>query len=471
MNPVEQGWRQALVSAVGEAHVLTEPVDMGPYCTDWHGRYRGRARAVVRPRTAQEVAQVLRVCQREGIAVVPQGGNTGLCGGATPDDSGQAIVLHLGRLNQLRALDPVNGTITVEAGMVLAQAQQHAREAGMLFPLSLAAEGSCTIGGNLATNAGGTGVLRYGNARDLTLGLEVVTATGELWDGLRSLRKDNTGYSLKDLFVGSEGTLGIITAAVLKLYPQPAERSTAFIGVSGLDGAVRLLKRVQQAFGADVTAFEVMSRRSLELVERQASLGALHITPSPWAVLLEMSCGRAGLNREALEAVLAEAMEEALVLDAAIAVSLEQAQTLWAWRERIPVAQSAYGGVLKHDISLPISALADFEAETSRLIHERWPLMQTVVFGHAGDGNLHYNVALREPGDFSAMAAWRDEVLTLVHDQVALRQGSFSAEHGIGQSKRQELGERKSAEELALMRGLKAALDPKGILNPGKVLP
>lgn len=341
----------------------------------------------------------------------------------------------------------------------------------MLFPLSLAAEGSCTIGGNLATNAGGTGVLRYGNARDLTLGLEVVTATGELWDGLRSLRKDNTGYSLKDLFVGSEGTLGIITAAVLKLYPQPAERSTAFIGVSGLDGAVRLLKYVQQAFGADVTAFEVMSRRSLELVERQASLGAPPITPSPWAVLLEMSCGRAGLNREALEAVLAEAMEEGLVLDAAIAVSLEQAQTLWAWRERIPEAQSAYGGVLKHDISLPISALADFEAETSRLIHERWPSLQTVVFGHAGDGNLHYNVALREPGDFSALAAWRDEVLTLVHDHVVQRQGSFSAEHGIGQSKRQELGARKPAVELALMRGLKAALDPQGILNPGKVLP
>jgi FAD/FMN-containing dehydrogenase len=452
----------ALRAALGPAQVLSEG-DLGAWELDWRRRWHGRARAVLRPGSTVEVAQVLRLAAAHGATVVPQGGNTGLVGGGVPDASGTQLVLSLARLNRVRALDRANLTLTVEAGMVLQAVQQAAADAGLLFPLSLAAEGSCTIGGNLATNAGGTAVLRYGNARELCLGLEVVTAAGEVWDGLTGLRKDNTGYDLRDLFIGSEGTLGVITAATLKLFPRPAASLTALAACARLDDAVALLGLAQARLGAGLTGFELMSGFALGLVRRHFPQLAQPLPPGPWTVLLEYADadGEAAAHAR-FEALLEAALAQGLIGDAALAASLAQSAAMWHLREAIPLAQGLEGLNVKHDIALPVSAIAGFCARTDAALQQRWPGVRLVNFGHLGDGNLHYNVQAPEGEDAAQFLARHEPAInTLVYDAVAACGGSFSAEHGIGQLKRDELAARKSPVALHLMRALKQALDRK----------
>lgn len=465
---------EALSKIVGQEHVLTGEAAQ-PYLVDWRGRYRGRAQAVVRPGSAQEVAAVVRHCVAHGVPVVTIGGNTGLCGGATPDDSGHAVMLSTARLNKIRAVDTDNDTMTVEAGCILQTLQEVARDAERLFPLSLAAEGSCTIGGNLATNAGGTQVLRYGNARELTLGLEVVTAEGEIWDGLRGLRKDNTGYDLRDLFVGSEGTLGIITAATLKLYPLPVAQRTAMLAFASLEDAVTFLSRARQGFGAALTGFEVMAGPVLAAVVRLFTDQRIPFdgesANSPWYALLELSDSESAEHAEArFEEVLGQAIEDGLLLDAAIAQSVAQSKAFWHLRESIPLAEAELGKSVKHDVSIPISRIAEFVSVTNTALQSKFPGINNIVFGHLGDGNLHYNVAPGEGQAESDILALQPQIYELVHDSVATFNGSISAEHGIGQLKVNELPRYKSELELRLMRQIKQALDPKGLLNPGKVV-
>ncbi len=453
--------------------LLTEPAEMAPFLLDWRKRYRGGARAVVQPDSTADVAAVVRWCASRRIPIVPQGGNTGLSGGATPDDSGDAVVISLARLRRVRAIDPINQSITVEAGCILADIQRAAAAAERLFPLSLAAEGSCTIGGNLSTNAGGVQVLRYGNTRELCLGLEVVTAHGEIWDGLRGLRKDNTGYDLRDLFIGAEGTLGIITAATLKLFPLPAGQLTAFATVSGPRAALALLELAQRRLSATLTAFELMSDLCIELVERHYPNCRLPFAErSPYYVLLECSHPQSeSAARAALEALLAEALEASQVGDVVLAESLAQSRRLWALRENISEAQAAEGKNIKHDVSVPISQIAEFVDQAGRELGERFPGVRLVVFGHLGDGNLHYNVsAPLGPPDEEAFLALQPEINRITHDAVVAHRGSISAEHGLGQLRRDEAARYKSPVEIALMRSIKAALDPLGIMNPDKVL-
>jgi FAD/FMN-containing dehydrogenase len=467
----------ALRALVGDAHVLTAAThgDLSAYEVDWRKRWRGHALAVVRPGTAAEAAAVVRACADAGVAIVPQGGNTGLVGGGVPDGSGTQVLLSLTRLNRVREIDAANLTITVEAGCVLQAVQQAADDAGLLFPLSLAAEGSCTIGGNLATNAGGTQVLRFGNARELCLGLEVVTAQGELWDGLSGLRKDNTGYDLRDLFIGSEGTLGVITAATLKLFPRPAAVMTALAACASIADAVRLLERARARLGAGLTGFEVMNRFSLELVARHFPQ-----LPQPfaggaapaWTVLLELSDGESETHaREAFEALLADALDAHEIGDAVVAESVAQSKALWHLRESIPLAQAEEGLNIKHDIALPVSRIPDFVAATDAALEAAFPGVRLVDFGHLGDGNLHYNVQAPVGVDAAAFLREREHAVnTLVFDAVVAHGGSISAEHGIGALKRDELARRKHPVALRLMRAIKAALDPAGVMNPGRVL-
>ncbi len=471
MTPTFDAHLTALRDLLGHAHVLTGS-DAAPFLTDWRGRYTGRALAVVRPADTQQTAALVRWCVANQVPMVPQGGNTGLVGGGTPDESGQALVISLQRLRHIRQVDTANDAITVEAGCILAEVQAAASQAGRLFPLSLAAEGSCTIGGNLATNAGGTQVLRYGNTRDLLLGLEVVTAQGEIWDGLRGLRKDNTGYDLKHLFVGSEGTLGIITAATLKLYAQPRARLTALAAVPDLDAAVALLQQARDRAGAGLTGFEVMSGACLALVERIFPQQRVPLASAPWFCLLELSDGEDEAHAQALlESILEPVMESGQVSDAVVAGSLAQSKALWHLRESIPLAQAEDGKNIKHDISVPISSIARFVTETHGLLARHFPGIQPITFGHLGDGNLHYNVA-RAPGQSEAeLLAQQASIYLLVHDQVHRYGGSISAEHGIGQLKRHELLRYKSGVELELMRSIKRALDPLDLMNPGKLLP
>jgi FAD/FMN-containing dehydrogenase len=461
----------SLSALVGEANVLTGD-DAAPYLTDWRKRYVGRAQAVVRPGCTAEVAAVVRACTAARVPMVPQGGNTGLVGGGTPDDSGAAVVVSLQRLNRVRAVDTANDTITVEAGCVLQAVQEAARERGRLFPLSLAAEGSATIGGNLATNAGGTQVLRYGNARDLTLGLEVVLAGGEVWNGLRGLRKDNTGYDLKHLFIGAEGTLGIITAATLKLYPLPAAQTTALAAVDSLAAATRLLQRARAAAGAALTAFEVMSRITLQhAVETLPALRMPLPLAQPWYALLELSDAEGEAHAAAVfERILAEALDAGDVVDAAVARSLAEAAALWRLREGIPEAHARRGGNVKHDISLPVSAVAEFVDSTDAALRSRFAWIEPIVFGHLGDGNLHYNMGTVPGTPIEAAFAHEAEINRVVNDAVHARGGSISAEHGLGQLKRETVRDYKPAIELELMRRIKRALDPHGLMNPGKVL-
>ena len=462
---------QTLRDCIGAEHVLTGG-DLSAYELDWRRRFHGRALAVVRPASTAEVAAVLRACAAHGASVVPQGGNTGLVGGGVPDGSGTQVLLSLTRMNRVRGIDAANLTMTVEAGCVLQAVQQAAADAGLMFPLSLAAEGSCTIGGNLATNAGGTQVLRYGNARELCLGLEVVTADGQVWDGLSGLRKDNTGYDLRDLFIGSEGTLGIITAATLKLSPKPAAVGTALAAAATLQQCVALLGLAQARLGAALTGFEVMNRFSLDLVAKHFPALPQPLADAPWTVLLEQSDNEGEAQARArFEALLEAAMEAGCIDDAVVAESLTQSQALWHLRESIPLAQAQEGPNIKHDIALPVSAIPDFVAHTDAALAQAFPGMRLVNFGHLGDGNLHYNVQA-PPGQPAAAFMERHEhaVNTLVYDAVCAVGGSISAEHGVGALKREELAERKSPVALQLMRAIKQALDPQNRLNPGRVL-
>jgi FAD/FMN-containing dehydrogenase len=462
-----------LAEVLGEAHVLVSAQDQAPFLNDWLGRYRGTARAVVRPGSTQEVAAVMRLCSKHGVPVVPQGGNTSMSGGATPDGSGRAIVLSLTRMSRVRALDPIGNTITVDAGVVLAKVQQAAQEAGRFFPLSLGAEGSCTIGGNLAANAGGVAVLRYGTMRELSLGLEVVLADGRIWDGLTALRKDNTGYSLRDLFIGSEGTLGVITGAVLKLFARPHARATAFAAVPDVAAALSLLAVVRDRCGDRLTAFEFMTGDCLALILRHVGEARLPLGEMPpAAVLIELSDqdDEPGL-RERLEATLIGSAETGLVLDAAIAQDGTQAKAFWRTREGVSEALVREGKAAKHDVSMPVSAMADFVTATDAAVRAAAPGVRPIVFGHLGDGNLHYNLLPAVGQDPAAFAAIVPELTRIVHDEIAHRRGSISAEHGIGQLRAAEMPLRKAPLDLELMHGLKQLLDPAGLLNPGKLLP
>ena len=445
-----------LADIVGATHVLTAAADTKPYLTDWRRQYSAPAECVVRPASTAEVSRVVALCAAENVAVVPQGGNTGLVGGSVPTGQRREVVLSLGRLNRIRSLDALNDTITVEAGCVLAAVQSAAAEAGRLFPLSLAAEGSCQIGGNLSTNAGGVNVLRYGNAREQVLGLEVVMPDGRVWDGLRGLRKDNTGYDLKQLFLGAEGTLGVITAAVLRLYPKPSASATAWVALATPREAIELLAELRERLGERISAFELVSRTCLEAVlSHVRDLRDPFSTPHPWTVLVELAdSGAPAELRERVEQALGER-------EAVLAQSGEQARALWRIRESIPEAQFAN---VKHDISVPISCIPEFVEHTDAKLRSTFDETEIYCFGHVGDGNLHYNIGPQE------LLRKRDAVSAIVYDAVARFGGSISAEHGLGQLKREAIRSRKPAIELELMRALKTALDPKGLMNPGKVL-
>jgi FAD/FMN-containing dehydrogenase len=462
---------RTLADLLGADQVLTSAADMSAYLADWRGRYRGAATCVVRPASTAAVAAVVRACAEAAMPIVPQGGNTGLCGAATPAGDGHAVVVSLTRLNRVRQIDTANNTMTVEAGCVLATLQAAAAQAGRLFPLSLAAEGSCQIGGNLSTNAGGVQVLRYGNARDLTLGLEVVLASGEIWDGLRGLRKDNTGYDLKHLFIGAEGTLGIITAAVLKLFPLPRANATAWLAIASPAAAVRLLADLQARFASTLTACELVSDVALGLVRQHIPGPHPALSASPWHLLIELSAGGDESElREALGALLAEALASGTISDAVLAQSGEQARRLWAMRENIGEAQRIDGLSIKHDVSVPISRIPEFVERADQALTEAFPGLRIVAFGHIGDGNLHYNQSQAAAGRNAAFLAAQPAVNRIVHDLVDELGGSISAEHGIGQLKRDELRRYKSPVEIEMMRAIKHVLDPQGLMNPGKVL-
>lgn len=463
---------ERIKQAVGPRGWIDVPESMAPYLVDWRKRYHGKAALVVRPGSTAELAEVVRLCAETGMAIVPQGGNTGLCGGATPDLTGNAILVSLSRLNRIRAVDAANHTITVEAGCVLKQIQDAAAEADRLFPLSLTAEGSCQIGGNLSTNAGGITVLRYGNARDLVLGLEVVLPDGQIWDGLRALRKDNAGYDLKQLFIGAEGTLGIIAAAVLKLYPISRERITGFAALNGLGAAVELLARCRASTGDAVTSFELLPRIGIDL--------ALRFFPgardpleerTDYYVLVELtsSITDAGL-RSRLETTLFGAIDDGLLADATIAGSEEQARQLWQVREAIVELQQVAGASIKHDIAVPISSVPAFLTATIDAIATALPGTRPIGFGHVGDGNIHLNLYQPENMDGQAFLAQQERLTRLVHDLVVAHGGSISAEHGIGQLRLADLRHYKSKIEIDLMGRIKHALDPRNIMNPGKIV-
>jgi len=469
MNRIEE-----LAQLLGQAHVLTGD-DAEPYVNDWRGRYQGKALAVARPGTVQEVAQLVRWCLTHKVPMVPQGGNTSLCGAATPDMAGEALVISMARMDKVRGIDTDNDTMVVESGCILQSVQQAARDAGRLFPLSLAAEGSCTIGGNLATNAGGTQVLRYGNTRDLVLGLEVVTADGDIWHGLRGLRKDNTGYDLRDLFIGSEGTLGIITAATLKLFPLPVAQCTALLALDSVQDAVLVLSRARRGFGAALTGFELIAGNCLHGVVKcypdQRIPFEGESAQAPWYALLELSDSESAEHaRERFEAVVGAAIEDGLVRDAVIAENLAQSKALWHLRESIPLAEKAFGKGIKHDVSVPVSRMAEFVSTTNAALQQHFPGIEHIIFGHLGDGNLHYNVAPGSAYSESELLGKQHDVHELVHDSVHAFGGSISAEHGVGQLKRDLLPRYKDPVELGLMRRIKHALDPHGLMNPGKVL-
>jgi FAD/FMN-containing dehydrogenase len=477
---MKSGLLDELAEIVGATHVLTDAGDIAPYLTDWRGRYTGSALCVVRPGSTEEVARVVAACAAADVAIVPQGGNTGLVGGGVPcgpeaQPRGE-VLLSLTRMRRIRAIDLDNDTITVDAGCILREVQEAAASVGRLFPLSLAAEGSATIGGNLSTNAGGVQVLRYGTMRDLTLGLEVVLADGRVWDGLRGLRKDNTGYDLKQLFIGAEGTLGLITAAVLKLFPRPLVHATAWVAVAGPGAAVALLGRLRRTCGDCVSAFEIVNRTALDLVLKHIPgardpLAASH----GWQVLLELGDVRegsaaAGELQELLESFLAAESASGGVPDAVIAQTEAQAEAFWCLRENIAEAQKIEGLSIKHDVSVPISRIAEFIERADRRLSEDFPGLRIVCFGHIGDGNLHYNPSKPKSQDNAAFMAASVAVNRLVHDLVDELGGSISAEHGLGQLKREEILRYKSAVEMDMMRAVKRALDPQGLMNPGKVI-
>ena len=460
----------------GDANVLTHDdpsTDLSAWERDWRKRAQGRALAVVRPATVQEVAAVVKACANTFTSIVPQGGNTGLVVGSVPDASGQQVVLSLQRMNQIRSVDAANLTVIAEAGCILQNVQEHVDRAGFLFPLSLAAEGSCTLGGNLGTNAGGTQVVRFGNTRELCLGLEVVTARGEIWHGLSGLRKDNTGYDLRNLMIGSEGTLGIITAACMKLYPKPAAQLTTWAAVPSMQAAVDLLGLAHERLGAGLTGFEVMGQFALSLVDKHhPQLRVPLYKDTPYCVLLENSDHESEEHaRHGFEGLMETAMDKGWVTDAVVAESLAQAQVLWQIRETIPLAQADEGLNIKHDISVPVSRIPQFVAETDALLQAKIPGIRLVNFGHLGDGNLHYNVQAPNGTDGDAfLRDYEDTVNTWVFDQVKAFEGSISAEHGVGSLKADKLTHYKDPTALAMMKAIKQALDPQNIMNPGRVI-
>jgi FAD/FMN-containing dehydrogenase len=462
----------ALKAVVGPKGWLAAEAETTPYLVDARELFRGRSPLVLRPASTAEVAEIVRVCAQAGVGIVPQGGNTGYVGGSIPREDGGELLVSLGRMNRVREVDPLDYTITVEAGCILAEVQQAAAAADRLFPLSLAAEGSCQIGGNLSTNAGGTAVLRYGNARDLVLGLEVVLPDGRVWDGLRRLRKDNRGYDLKQLFLGAEGTLGIITAAVLKLFPQPGESCTALVAVADQASATGLLARFRDRTGDAVTSFEYLSRISLDLVlEHLPDTTDPFDRPYAHYVLVELASGRGdGELRDLAETVLAEAFEAGAALDAVIAASAAQGERLWALREGIPEAQKRAGACIKHDVSVPVSRVPEFLARATALAEQSIPGVRVAPFGHLGDGNVHFNLTQPRQTEPAAFLARSDRITDAIHALAAELDGSFSAEHGIGRLKKGDLRRYKTPVELSLMEALKQTLDPKGIMNPGKVL-
>ena len=470
--PDSSTFLQSLGSIVGPAHVLHDG-DLSAWELDWRKRERGRALAVVQPASSAEVAAVVRACAAARVSLVPQGGNTSMVVGATPDTSGTQVLLSLTRMNAIRSLDPANLTVTAEAGCILQNLQQACAAAGFLFPLSLASEGSCTLGGNLGSNAGGTQVLRYGNARELCLGLEVVTAQGQLWNGLSGLRKDNTGYDLRHLFIGSEGTLGVITAATMKIVPMPAAILTAFAALPSLEAAVQLLGLAQQRIHAGLTGFELMGRFALSLVQRHFPQQAIPFAgQDPYCVVLEISDSHSQAQaRQQLEQLLEAALQNGCVRDAVVAESLAQARALWHIRESIPLAQAQEGLNIKHDISIAVSRIPDFVRQTNAAIATAFPGARMVTYGHLGDGNLHYNVQAPEGRDAEAFLQKQEQPMNqLVYAQVERYQGSISAEHGIGSLKRDKLAQYKSPVALGLMRAIKQALDPHNLMNPGRML-
>ena len=454
---------------VGPKGFIDAAEDMGSYLVERRDLYQGRTAAVLRPATTAEVSALMKIAHETGTKVVPQGGNTGLVGGQIPFE-GDEILLSLSRMNRIGEIDQLNNTLTVEAGVTLAAAQEAAMKVDRLFPLSLASEGTCQIGGNLSTNAGGTAVLHYGNARSLVLGLEVVLANGDVWDGRKGLRKDNTGYDMKQLFIGSEGTLGIITSAVLKLFPRPKAVETAFVAVPNVEAAVDLLHRAEAMSGGTVTTFELMPRIGIEfLLKHQEGASDPLSAPSPWYVLVEMSTGEGSL-RPTMEATLAAALEAGEATDAVIATSDAQRKKLWALREDMSEVQKREGGSIKHDVSVPVSRVAKFIATATKAVGAAMPGVRPVPFGHVGDGNIHFNLSQPVGADKEAFVARWGEMNAIVHDIVRSLDGSICAEHGVGIMKRDEIAATKSSVEIEMMRAVKRALDPKNILNPGKVV-
>ena len=457
---------------VGPKGWSNDAAELAPLLLDRRGNFTGQCALLVRPASTEEVAQVVTLCAKQGIAIVPQGGNTGVCGGATPHPEGHEILLALGRMNRVRDVDPLNYTMTVDAGCILADIQKKAEAVDRLFPLSLGAEGSCQIGGNLSTNAGGVAVLRYGNSRDLVLGLEVVLPDGQIWHGLRGLRKDNRGYDLKQLFVGAEGTLGIITAAVLKLFPSSKDVQTAFAALTSLEASTELLTRARAASGDAVTSFELIPRIGLDF-----ALKHVHGTVDPlqkkhdWHALIEFSGARADGNmRESMEVMLSEAAESALITDATIAASGKQRDEIWLIREAMVEAQAFEGASVHHDVSVPVRRVPEFIHTTIAAVTDAVPGIRPVAFGHLGDGNIHFNLSQPTEMDSDIFRQKASSLSRIIHDIVHTLDGSFSAEHGIGQLKREELKHYKSALELDMMRRIRAAFDPKGLMNPEKGL-
>ena len=462
-----------LKALLGPKGYRDDPAEIAPHLVEQRDLYHGKTLLVVRPRDTAEVAAVVRLCHEAKIAIVPQGGNTGLSGGGVPNEDGRNIVVALDRLNRIRRVEPENYSIVVEAGCVLAQIQETARSHDRLFPLSLGAEGSCQIGGNISTNAGGVQVLRYGNMRELVLGLEVVLPDGQIWDGLKSLRKDNTGYDLKQLFIGAEGTLGIVTAASLRLFPLPLEAATALVAIADPAAAMTLFNRARAATNDQLSAFELMPRIGLDFAFRHID-GCVDPLPQPYPnyVLMELtSSGEHSQLDPILEAFLSAQLEDGLVLDAVIAKNRAEAKALWKLREGLVLAQRNEGGSIKHDVSVPVVAIADFIAEASAAVIARLPGIRPVPFGHVGDGNVHFNLSQPEGADRSEFLSRWGEFNRIVHDIVARYDGSISAEHGVGRLRREELGHYKAHVELDLMRKIKAALDPDGLMNPGKIIP
>src|SRR5712675_835184 len=468
MSVLDPSIVQKLKQAAGPSGWSEDPAEIAPHLREWRGRWRGESQLLLRPRETGDVARILSVCNETGTPIVPQGGNTGLVGGQIPK-SGE-VLLSLERMNRIRSVSLEDNTLIAEAGVVLANAQKAAGEAGRLFPLSLAAEGSCTIGGNVSTNAGGVNVLRFGMTRDLVLGLEVVLANGRVLDLMRGLRKDNTGYDLKQLFVGAEGTLGIVTAAMLKLFPKPAGYTTVLVAIPDVDVAVELLNRLQEATGGLVTAFEIMERRALDLVFKHIPGTADPFPEHPgWTLLIEISNPLAFDAAEALEQALARALEEGKIVHALFAKTARDREALWRLRETIPEAQRLDGASIANDISVPLSRIGEFIRSGEQAVRAVLPEARVFTFGHVGDGNLHF--AVQAPGHDAALLAAREAIERAVQEETAKLRGSISAEHGLGLAKNDAIARYRSADEITLMRALKQTLDPKNILNPGKLLP